>query len=444
MSPQPSTSEPEKSKPTPLTDKRQSQVLVSNEISLVFGVHWTPVTSDVRLGKLLETARQDGYVNYVSHSYQDTVGFIGALPAGVKKAYSAAIILSLQFSEGGTELFVFRQGDLYGLVGLIEYSPMPGFDAIGTETVIKALAEEFRLLNASQLLRCYGNVPWFAEHEALDLTKVAQKAIVTKSEVLLIPNVKRLMALIALSLLVLGGIYAGYSYYQDILQEQEQSIQASLNDPNRLYEVAIASAIKTAGPTGEARLRQWRAFFDKLPLTVKGWVAKTATCTGMTCEVQWVRVSGNLTDFEAALPEALHGNTTFKLEKGLVTSELQTTHDLTQFPKVEGIDKSLDRAELDSINNAQNQWGSTLQNFSLLPKSSVKMTVPALFGTSTAGVEALNKPVVKGTWSIEHELWSLPDLDIPNFVIPETLTVLIDLKGGLRYKLEGAFYAKGK
>jgi len=421
-----------------------SQVLTSNDVALVFGVHWTPVTSDIRLGKLLETARQDGYVNYVSHSYQDTVGFIGALPAGVKKAYSAAIILSLQFSEGGTELFVFRQGDLYGLVGLIEYSPTPGFDAIGNEDEIKVLAEEFKQLNASQLLRFYGNVAWFPEHELLELTKVAQKTNNTKSAVQVIPNVKRLMALIAISVLVLGGIYAGYVYYQDILQEQEISLQAALNDPNRLYETAIASAIKTTGTPGRAKLNQWQAFFDKLPLNVSGWVAKTVICAATKCEVQWVRISGTLTDFEAALPVALHGKTLFKVDRGLVNSELLTTHEMADFPQTDGIDKAIDRAELINLTDAQNQWGSALQNFSLLPKSTVALTAPVLFGNSTATVETLNKPIVRGTWVLEHELWSLPDLEIPDFVVPETLTVLIDLKANLRYKLEGAFYAKGK
>ena len=164
----------------------------------------------------------------------------------------------------------------------------------------------------------------------------------------------------------------------------------------------------------------------------------------MKCEVQWVRVSGDLNNFEAALPEALHGKTSFKLEKGLLNTELQTTHDLAHFPKVEGIDKSIDRDELTSVINAQNQWGSALQNFSLLPKSTVAMTPAALFGVATAGIDVLNKPVVKGTWSLEHDLWSMPDLEIPNFVVPETLSVQIDLKTNIRYKLEGAYYAKGK
>lgn len=444
MSQQPVFAESEKPQAHTQRHQRLSQVLTDSGVPLVFGVQWAPVTSDVRLGKLLENARQDGYVNYVSHSYQDTVGFIGALPTGLKKAYSAAIILSLQFAEGGTELFVFQQGDLYGLVGLVEYCPMPGFDAMGTKIQIQALAEEFRLLNASQLLRFYGNVPWFPEHEQLELSKVAQKARVTKSAVQRLPNVKRLMALIAASVLLLGGVYAAYSYYQDILREQEASIQAALNDPNRLYEAAITSAIKSAGPPGQARLVQWRAFFDKLPLTVNGWLAKTVTCKGMTCEVIWQRVSGTLADFESALPQGLHGKTAFKLDKGLVTSELQTTHDLTKFPKVEGIDKSIDRAELTSVLSTQNQWGSTLQNYSLLSRSTVNLATPTLFGNSTATIEELNKPVVKGTWAIEHEMWSLPDLEIPGFVVPETLSVLIDLKGELRYKLEGAYYAKGK
>jgi len=441
---QPTTADPDRPKPKPQSQRRLSQVLTGNGIALVFGVQWTPVTSDVRLGKLLEAARQDGYVNYVSHNFQDMVGFIGALPLGFKKAYAAAIILSVQFSEGGTELFVFQQGDQYGMVGLIDYNPMPGFDAIGTEKEIKALAEEFQLLNASQLLRFYGDVAWFPEHEPLELIKVAQKASATKSAVQLIPNIKRLMALIAISLLVLGGIFTGYSYYQDILQEQQTSMQATQNDPNRLYEASISNALISAGPPGSARLHQWRVLFDKLPLSVNGWAAKTVSCNSKQCEVQWTRVSGDLNDFVSTLPEILNGKINFKLEKGLAALDLLTTHDLANFSKVEGLTESIDRAELLSVMHAQYKWGSLLQNISLLPKSNTKMTAPVLFGKSTASIDTLNKPLVKGTWAIEHELWSLPDLQIPNFVIPETLTIHIDLKANLNYKLEGSYYAKGK
>jgi hypothetical protein len=130
--------------------------------------------------------------------------------------------------------------------------------------------------------------------------------------------------------------------------------------------------------------------------------------------------------------------------RGLGDVYKRQTHDLANFPKVQGIDKSVSRDELNSVISAQNQWGSALQNISLLPKSTVTMTPAGLFGNATAALEALNKPVVKGTWALEHDLWSLPDLDIPNFVVPETLTVQIDLKTTLRYKLEGAYYAKGK
>jgi hypothetical protein len=253
-----------------------------------------------------------------------------------------------------------------------------------------------------------------------------------------------LIALAAASMLVLGGIYAGYSYYQTLLEEQQAAIQATLNDPNRLYEADIANALKTTGTPGGARLLQWRALFDKLPLAINGWAAKTVVCSAKQCEVRWTRVSGDLNDFESALPETLNAKTSFKLDKGLVTAELLTTHDLATFPNVEGINKSIDRNELTNVLNAQYKWGSLLQNMSLLPKAAIAMTPVVLFGKSGSGIEVLNKPVVKGTWTLEHELWSFPDLEIPNFVVPEKLTIQIDLKTGLRYKLEGGYYAKGK
>jgi hypothetical protein len=424
--------------------RQYAQALVSENVTLVFDVRWAPVTSETRMSSLLEGARQEGFVYYVTNSYQETVGLAGRLPDGLKKPHSAALILSQQFAQGGTELFIFQKGAQFGLVGLVDYSPIPGFDAIGTQDEIQLLAQEFTALNSSQLMRYYGNVDWYPEVESIDLAKLAHKAAVSSSGLKPLPNLKLRAALVVAAIAVLGIIYAGYDYYQELLAEQSAAEQAVLQDPNRLYEQSIEIALKTTGAPGVARLEQWREFFSKMPLTVSGWSAKTVTCIPTRCDVAWTRTSGNFKDFDLALPEDTYGLKNFKLDKGLVSTEISTSHELSKFPKPEGMDQSIERSLLSIEDEAKKLWGSQLQDISLLAGTTVTMDAMTLFGTSTASADTLNKPIMKGAWSIDHDMWSFTDLNIPNFVVPEMLTIKVDLKNGLRYKLEGSYYAKGK
>jgi Pilin accessory protein (PilO) len=427
-----------------LEPRQCSQALIEANIPLVFGVRWLPITSEKRQGSLLEGGRQEGFKYYVTNSYQETVGLVGSLTTGVIKPHSAALVLSQHFAQGGTELFIFQQGEIYGLVGLVDYSPIPGFDEAGTFEEIQRLAEEFIALNSSQLVRYYGNVNWYEEAHALELGKLALKVDVSSARLIQIPNLKLRIALSAFALLAMGLIYAGYDYYQGILVEQEMAEQAFLNDPNRLYEKSLEDSIKSTGVPGTVRLQLWRNFFKKMPLAVNGWSAKTVTCIASRCDVVWGRESGNFQDFELGMPQDVYAQKNFKTDKGLVHTEISTSHDLANFEKPKDIGQNINLANLMKEVEAKKLWGSTLQDLSLLKNSTVTMDAMTLFGVSTATVDDLNKPVVKGAWSIDHEMWSLTDLVIPDFVVPELLVIKLDLKNGLRYKLEGSYYAKGK
>ena len=72
------------------------------------------------------------------------------------------------------------------------------------------------------------------------------------------------------------------------------------------------------------------------------------------------------------------------------------------------------------------------------------MDTPVVFGGGDANAANLNKPIYKANWSMAHEMWSLPDIRLPDDVVPEKLTIHVNLSSGLRYKLEGSYYAKGK
>lgn len=419
------------------------QTMRIHDVALVFGFRWAPMTSEMGRTTFLESARREGFVHYVTNSYQETVGLLGPLEGKKHKRYSVALILSHQFAQGGTELFVFQQDALFGLVGLVDYSPIPGFDMIGTMEEIRNLADEFIELNASQLLRIYGNVDGYGEIETISLEQLVQKAA-SNSELRAIPNLVRMGVLAVAALLVLAIVYAMYHYYQELVQEQEAIVQATLNDPNRLYEQRLAEALQTTGPPGMARVTLWRTFLATLPLTMRGWTANVVNCEALKCDVQWARVSGSFEDFDQALPKETHGIATYKLEKGLIATEISTVHDLTKQPKPQGFDQHLDRSVLLTNAEAQKKWGSYLQDFSLLKNSVVTMDTPVIFGGGDVNAANLNKPIYKANWSMAHEMWSLPDIRLPDDVVPEKLTIHVNLSSGLRYKLEGSYYAKGK
>ncbi len=74
-------------------------------------------------------------------------------------------------------------------------------------------------------------------------------------------------------------------------------------------------------------------------------------------------------------------------------------------------------------------------------------------------IEEISKPVLKGGWLLESDLWSLQDLQLPHYVVVESLSIarggggggglenkafadLVVNSMGYRYKIEGSFYAK--
>jgi hypothetical protein len=88
-----------------------------------------------------------------------------------------------------------------------------------------------------------------------------------------------------------------------------------------------------------------------------------------------------------------------------------------------------------------------------------------LFG-GTGPLEEIKKPVLKGSWQLESDLWTLKDLRLPPYVVAESLAVsragggasrgatggssaaslgsLVSNNLGYRYKIEGSFYAKAR
>jgi hypothetical protein len=434
--------EPATSKPLPC------QAMAVNGVDLVFGAAWTPASEEAGRKKILTTAFKEGFTYYTTNEYESTVGLFGALPKDTKNAHAAAVVFAQHFSAGGTELFVFEQGEQCGLVGLMEYAPIPGFDVMGTQAQIQQLMREFSDLNASQLVHTYGNVSWVPDIQSLELNKVAYKAD-DKSKLKRIPNIMLRLLVGALVVLGLGACVFGYSEYRDAQVAEEAALAAAARNPNLVYEETLAMALRTTGEPGDANLMVWRKFFAQVPLNVGGWNFKTLECKQLVCDIVWARSSGTFKSFEAKLPAALNAVTSFKLDNELVKAEVHTQHTLklaaaltTASAPVE-IRKGLDIKNLPVEHAVQKLWGSQLQDLSLLDSLNVNLSKASLFGGQGAPQE-LMRPIVKGTWSVDHDIWSLADLPLPSYVVPENLKIARSEAGKLRYKIEGSYYAKAK
>jgi hypothetical protein len=418
-----------------------SQALVVNGKHLVFGGAWTPVSEETGSKKILNTAFSEGYSHHALNEYQSTVGLFRALPKDAKAAYAAALVFSQHFSTGGTELFVFQSGEQCGLVGLMEYAPIPGYDVMGTQEEIQQLIQEFNDINTSQLVHSYGNVSWLAGIEPIELNKVAYKAD-AKSTLKRIPNIKLRMLMGSVGVLcVAAGLY-GFQQYLDMRQAEEAAMAATAQNPNFLYEQTLDVALKTAGQPGTRNLQVWRQFFTKVPLNVGGWNFKTLECKELVCDIVWERSSGTFKSFEDALPTELKAVPSMKPDGDLVKAEVQTQHKLSALFGVEA-SKGIDHKALPVEKDVQKLWGSQLQDLSLLKNLTVNLGKTSLFG-GQGNVAELMRPIVKGAWSIDHDIWSLPELPMPDYVVPEKLKIALSGAREFRYKMEGSYYAKAK
>nr|WP_315229971.1 type 4b pilus protein PilO2 [uncultured Limnohabitans sp.] len=417
------------------------QSMVVNGKNLAFGGAWTPASEETGWKKILSTAFNDGYTHYAAHEHESTVGLFGALPKDAHTAYAAALVVAQHFSAGGTELFVFQTGEQCGLVGLMEYAPIPGYDVMGTQEQIQQLIREFHDINTSQLVHSYGNVNWVADIQSLELNKLAYKAD-AKSKLKRIPNIKLRVLMGLVSVLCVAACLFGFQQYLEMRQAEEDALAATSQNPNLLYEQSLAFALKTTGEPGASHLQVWRQFFAKVPLNVGGWNFKTLECKPLVCDIVWARSSGTFKSFETQLPPAMKAVTTFKLDTDLVKAEVHTQHKLTELFPADG-QKTVDIKNLPVERDVQKLWGSQLQDLSLLKNLNVNLSKTTLFGGQGNPAE-LMRPIVKGTWSIEHDIWSLPELPMPDYVVPENLKVARSDARDFRYKIEGSYYAKAK
>ena len=435
----------------------KSKTWFIDDVRLVFGMRWSPISQDASLSTQLKQARRTGYAYHAISQQGSTLG-LALIGSVLGSAHSTALVLAEHFSTSGAELFVFENEGQFALIGLADNNPTPGFDAHGSREEIEALAEEFMAMNTGQSIRLVGNVDWLPDMVDLQPSLVAERAN-RRSRLRIIQNTTLKITLIVMTLLILSGL--GIAYYQlEIGWRQRQESQSAKKDANVLYEETIVANLTDVGPSGNSSLSPWRDVLKTVPMEVAGWELKTLQCKANKCLASWARVNGNFAEFDGNFPYVNEQRPKMSpAEK--IEQFLETEHPVAMAsPKPPASTSTaavqkLERANLPLLRDAYLQWGSFILDSQLLPQQTASLRPAALFG-SDAPIGEIRKPVLKGSWQLESDLWTLKDLRLPHYVVAESLTVtrsgtstgggnfgaLVAPNLGYRYKIEGSFYAK--
>jgi hypothetical protein len=410
----------------------------------VFGLEWQVYDERKELSRLQRTHQAQGYTHCVLASAGHMVGFAAGIDKSLgRKPLSVAVHLAETVSLGNLELFIFELPDgLFSLTALNDSQPVPHFDHVGTLQETLALISEYRALQSDQPIRYVGNTDMFDSIEKMTLNEAFARPE-GSAQLSKLPNyrLRKTIAMIVLpSVLALA---AGAAWLEHMRQVEEQERIAREQDPNYIYENAVGSAMQQTGLQAQITLDRWREVIFRIPTARAGWRLEKITCQPTSCSVSWARDFGSYQDFHA---QPLDGaNSSSEVQNGDSPAKANITT-VMSVPTLPNESKGLVRNDLPPSRDILQQVASQLQDISLLPEANVKLKQPELYPNTGATVEQIANPVVKGEWTITHELWSLGDLsfNLPTLVL-QSLTIEQDEKTkNWTYSLTGHFYAKGK
>jgi hypothetical protein len=381
----------------------------------LFGLRWQPLSADADLAQELSKHKAQGARAYALTYDSELLGLSDT--ATPKGTCAAALTLAEHHSNGGSELFLFQFEQDHALIALNQSLPVPGFDLWGSKSAIKAAAKLYTDIHGEQHVRQVGNVQGWSGIQHLS-PETAFAEPVEHAEVKSFQSLRELLPLVLVALL-LGLGFVGYTWYETVQEEQRRAM-AVPEDPNIVYERTLRSAMQGLAPAGMGAIHAWSMAVGKQPLRLAGWSLTQVKCRLEVCQMTWRRDYGNYLDFSNAAQTQLGATASIEKSKELNDSTVSTTHpiglsDVTR----------IDRQSLPHANEARKLLGAQLQDMLLLGASQAVMTDPSLFGGqgSGANLAGLRKPVLKGEFKIEGQLWMLNDLALPTFAVPEGIEV---------------------
>lgn len=409
----------------------------------VFGLDWRFFSDSKDLRQTLSAARRSGLSHYAKTSTDDLVGLGHGLDAQQgAKAYSGALQLAESVSRGGIELFVFKLSeDVFSITALQDSRPLVDFERVGSRSEIFALAGQFQMLQMGQDIRQAGNTGTLDNEEPVKLAEAFARPHST-ARIKPLPNYRQQVILViaVLGVALLMWLVWGWLNAENIKAAQAKRLREQ--DPNFIYEKAAGDLMKIPGLPARQQLDSWREVIKNLPVKKKGWELTSVVCQPQVCQAKWIRSFGNYKEFYLeALPGLLGSRETQDADNpalGGIQAELKV-------PLPPTPDRLPSRADLPALREMTVSLASQLQDLALLPNGSVQMKAPELY-PATPGVKAeqIQKPVVRGEWSMTHELWTLGELTFngPSLVL-ESLSLAKDEKTKeWTYTLTGHYYAK--
>ena len=409
----------------------------------VFGLDWRFFSDSKDLRQTLSAARRSGLSHYAKTSTDDLVGLGHGLdPQQSAKAYSGALQLAETVSRGGMELFVFKLAeDVFSITALQDARPLVDFDRVGTRSEIFALAGQFQMQQVGQDLRQAGNTGTLDNEEPVKLAEAFGKPQST-ARVKPLPNYRQQLILL-IAVLGLGltmWLVWGWLNAENIKASQAKRVREQ--EPNFIYEKAAGDLMNIPGLPAQQQLDSWRQVIKNIPVKKKGWELTGVICQPQVCQAKWIRSFGNYKEFYLeALPGLLGSRETQDADNpalGGIQAELKVP-----LPPSPG--RMPSRADLPALRELTVSLASQLQDLALLPNGSVQMKAPDLY-PPTPGIktEQIQKPIVRGEWSMTHDLWTLGELTFngPSLVADSLSLVKSETTNEWTYTLTGHYYAK--
>lgn len=423
----------------------EAQIVSIEKHTYVLGLEWRFFNDRKDLNQGLRLARREGATHYVVTQSEDLYGLARLHESKrAKRPVSASLQLSQVLSRGGTELFVFQlEGDTFCLVALNDSRPITGFEKVGPRSEILALAGEFQLSQVGNTIRQVGNTGVLEHEETVSLSEAFGK-LEEFTGIKNIPNYKLIFLTLG-GLLLLGlAAFMVYGYFNEAKLKAEMQRQARERDPNFIYEGGIDAGMKAIGLPAQVQLQRWRDTIMHIALAKEGWTLTGIECLPEECKLNWKRAYGSYADFFAAS----YANEVRSIEtQDPVNPAKSDIQSVLKVAPAQAALTGLVRDKLQVLQQLQRPLASQLQDFSLLSGSTVQLKNPELYpGTPGITAAQIGKPVLRGEWSLSHELWSLNDLSfpLPALTLNNLSITRSQESDQWTYTLKGFYYAKGK
>ncbi|MDH0867282.1 hypothetical protein, partial [Mitsuaria sp. GD03876] len=177
-----------------------------------------------------------------------------------------------------------------------------------------------------------------------------------------------------------------------------------------------------------------------LPLSRAGWTLQRIACRGGAgCVATWARHHGTLAQLDAAATTAL----VIDREPGADRLAMPMREALAVRAPGDAPAPALRAGALPPLRDAVVDWGSRLQDLMLVGGGQATLdTGTALEPPGSGHPAAVAPDVLRLGWRLRDGLWSLPFLQLPPYVVADSLVVTLGATH-ITYELSGSLFALG-